>query len=70
MASGVATRPIEEFSAYRSRLERNVFRSGNLMRPVFEAARKRPRRIAYAEGEDERTLRAVQSVLDEGIAEP
>jgi malate dehydrogenase (oxaloacetate-decarboxylating)(NADP+) len=70
MASGVATRPIEDFSAYRSRLERNVFRSGNLMRPVFEAARKRPRRIAYAEGEDERTLRAVQSVLDEGIAEP
>ncbi|MCA3343629.1 MAG: NADP-dependent malic enzyme, partial [Roseomonas sp.] len=67
MASGVATRPIEDFSAYRRRLERNVFRSGNLMRPVFEAARKRPRRIAYAEGEDERTLRAVQSVLDEGI---
>ena len=70
MASGVATRPITDFGAYRSRLERHVFRSGNLMRPVFEAARKRPRRIAYAEGEDERTLRAVQSVLDEGIAEP
>ncbi len=70
MASGVATRPIDDFAAYRRRLERNVFRSGNLMRPVFEAARKRPRRIAYAEGEDERTLRAVQSVLDEGIAEP
>ncbi len=70
MASGVATRPIEDFAAYRRRLERNVFRSGNLMRPVFEAARKRPRRIAYAEGEDERTLRAVQTVLDEGIAEP
>jgi hypothetical protein len=41
MASGVATRPIEDFSAYRRRLDRNVFRSGNLMRPVFEAARKR-----------------------------
>ena len=46
MASGVATRPIEDFAAYRSRLERNVFRSGNLMRPVFEAARTRPRRSA------------------------
>ena len=70
MASGVALRPIEDFDAYRRELERNVFRSGNLMRPVFEAARKRPRRVAYAEGEDERTLRAVQSVVDEGIAEP
>jgi malate dehydrogenase (oxaloacetate-decarboxylating)(NADP+) len=70
MDSGVATRPIADFEAYRRELERNVFRSGNLMRPVFESARKRPRRVAYAEGEDERTLRAVQSVLDEGIAEP
>jgi malate dehydrogenase (oxaloacetate-decarboxylating)(NADP+) len=70
MQTGVAQRPIEDFDAYRRELERNVFRSGNLMRPVFEAARKRPRRVAYAEGEDERTLRAVQSVVDEGIAEP
>ncbi len=70
MESGVAVRPIADFAAYRRDLERNVFRSGNLMRPVFEAARKRPRRVAYAEGEDERTLRAVQSVVDEGIAEP
>ena len=70
MDSGVATRPIADFAAYRRDLERNVFRSGNLMRPVFEAARARPRRVAYAEGEDERTLRAVQSVVDEGIAEP
>jgi len=70
MDSGVAARPISDFEAYRRDLERNVFRSGNLMRPVFEAARKRPRRVAYAEGEDERTLRAVQSVVDEGIAEP
>ncbi|WP_137125517.1 phosphate acyltransferase [Roseomonas sp. HF4] len=70
MDSGVATRPIADFAAYRRELERNVFRSGNLMRPVFEAARARPRRVAYAEGEDERTLRAVQSVVDEGIAEP
>ncbi len=70
MDAGVASRPIADFEAYRRELERNVFRSGNLMRPVFEAARKRPRRVAYAEGEDERTLRAVQSVVDEGIAEP
>ncbi len=70
MDSGVATRPIADFDAYRRELERNVFRSGNLMRPVFEAARKKPRRVVYAEGEDERTLRAVQSVVDEGIAEP
>ena len=70
MASGVAIRPIADFDAYRRELERNVFRSGNLMRPVFESARKRPRRVVYAEGEDERTLRAVQSVVDEGIAEP
>jgi len=70
MESGVARRPITDFAAYRRELERIVFRSGNLMRPVFEVARKRPRRVAYAEGEDERTLRAVQSVVDEGIAEP
>ncbi len=70
MDSGVAARPIADFEHYRRELERNVFRSGNLMRPVFESARKRPRRVAYAEGEDERTLRAVQSVVDEGIAEP
>ena len=70
MESGVARRPIADFDAYRRELERFVFRSGYLMRPVFEAARQRPRRVAYAEGEDERTLRAVQTVLDEGIAEP
>ena len=70
MASGVAKRPIADFENYRRELERTVFRSGYLMRPVFDAARARPRRVAYAEGEDERTLRAVQSVLDEGIAEP
>jgi malate dehydrogenase (oxaloacetate-decarboxylating)(NADP+) len=70
MESGVARRPIADFAAYRRDLERFVFRSGNLMRPVIELARKTPARIAYAEGEDERTLRAVQTVLDEGIAEP
>src|SRR5215213_7850562 len=71
MESGVARRPVADFAAYRRELERFVFRSGYLMRPMFEAARRQPsRRVVYSEGEDERTLRAVQTVLDEGIAEP
>src|SRR3954451_6293202 len=70
MESGVARRPIADFDAYRRELERFVFRSGYLMRPLFEADRQAPRRVVYSEGEDERTLRAVQTVLDEGIAEP
>ena len=70
MQTGVARRPIADFAAYRRDLERFVFRSGQLMRPVFEAARRQVQRVAYAEGEDERVLRAVQTVLDDGIAEP
>jgi malate dehydrogenase (oxaloacetate-decarboxylating)(NADP+) len=70
MESGVAQRPIADFEAYHRELERFVFRSGQLMRPVFELARRDPRRIAYAEGEDERVLRAVQTVVDEGLARP
>lgn len=70
MASGVAKKPIEDFQSYRTELERFVYRSGQLMRPVFEAARRAPKRVAYAEGEDERVLRAVQTVIDERIAEP
>ncbi len=70
MRTGVATRPIADFPAYRRELERFVFRSGNIMRPVFEAAQQDPKRIAYAEGEDERVLRAVQTVVDDGIAVP
>ena len=70
MESGVARRPIADFDAYRADLSRFVFRSGNLMRPVQESARRKPARIVFAEGEDERTLRAVQTVLDEGTAEP
>ena len=70
MESGVATRPVADFDAYRAELRRFVFRSGNLMRPVQELARRRPARIVFGEGEDERTLRAVQTVLDEGTAEP
>jgi len=70
MDSGVATRPIADFDAYRQELELFVYRSGQLMRPVFERARKAPVKVAYAEGEDERVLRAVQTVVDEGLALP
>jgi malate dehydrogenase (oxaloacetate-decarboxylating)(NADP+) len=70
MESGVAQRPIADFEAYHRDLERFVFRSGQLMRPVFELARHAPRKIAYAEGEDDRVLRAVQTVIDEGLAQP
>ncbi len=70
MDSGVATRPIEDFDAYRRQLERFVYRSGQVMRPMFERARENPMRIAYAEGEEERVLRAVQVALDEGLARP
>nr|MDA8248186.1 phosphate acyltransferase [Rhodospirillales bacterium] len=70
MASGAATRPIADFDAYKRDLERFVFRSGQLMRPVFEAARAAPARIVYAEGEDERVLRAVQSALDDAMVRP
>jgi malate dehydrogenase (oxaloacetate-decarboxylating)(NADP+) len=70
MHSGVALDPIADFDAYHSELERFVFRSGQLMRPVFEAARKAKARVVYSEGEDERVLRAVQTVIDDGIAFP
>ena len=70
MDSGVATRPIEDFEVYKQHLSEFVFRSGLVMKPVFDQARKEPKRIIYAEGEDERVLRAVQSAIDEGIAKP
>jgi malate dehydrogenase (oxaloacetate-decarboxylating)(NADP+) len=70
MASGVATRPIADLEAYRDRLSQFVFRSGLLMKPIFDAARQSPRRLVYAEGEDERVLRAAQQVIDEGLAKP
>jgi malate dehydrogenase (oxaloacetate-decarboxylating)(NADP+) len=70
MDSGVATRPIADLDGYRDRLEQFVFRSGLVMRPVFEAARRDPRRVVYAEGEDERVLRAVQVAVDDGLAKP
>ncbi len=70
MDSGVATRPIEDFAAYRQRLSQFVFRSGLAMKPVFDHARSDPKRLVYAEGEDERVLRAVQQVLDDRLAKP
>ena len=71
MDSGVATRSITDFDAYRSQLEQFVYHSGNFMKPIFSSARRaRARRIAYAEGEDERVLRAVQVVVDEKLARP
>ena len=69
-ATGVATRPIADLEAYRQQLSRYVYQTGMVMQPVFAAARARPARVVYAEGEDERVLRAVQVVLDEGLARP
>ena len=68
--SGVATRPIADMDAYRASLGRFVSQTGMVMRPVFQAAKAEPARVIYAEGEDERVLRAVQVVLDEGLAKP
>jgi len=70
MESGVAARPIEDFAAYEAKLTRFVYRSGLLMKPLFEKTKENCRRVVYAEGEDERTLRATRTILDEGYAEP
>ncbi|HSW17507.1 MAG TPA: phosphate acyltransferase, partial [Ramlibacter sp.] len=70
MESGVATRPIADLDAYRTGLARFVYHSGSVMQPVFEAAKAAPKRVVYAEGEDERVLRAVQIVVDERLAWP
>lgn len=70
MESGAATRPIEDLEAYRERLMQYVFRTGLLMKPVFDAARKDPKRVVFAEGEEETVLRAVQTIVDDGLARP
>ncbi len=70
MESGVATRPITDFDAYRERLSQFIYHSGLIMKPVFAGAKRVPKRVAYAEGEEERVLRAVQIVVDEGLAKP
>ncbi|QBQ96421.1 NADP-dependent malic enzyme [Paraburkholderia pallida] len=70
MDSGVATRPIQDMDAYREQLGATVYRTGMVMRPVFAAAKANNARIVFAEGEDERVLRAAQFVLNEKIAKP
>ncbi len=70
MDSGVATRPILDCEAYRESLARFVYTSGAAMKVVFSAARQTPRRVAYAEGESENVLRAVQVAIDEKLARP
>ena len=70
-ASGVAQRPIADMDAYRERLQSFVYASGTTMKPIFtEAKRAKHKRVAFAEGEEERVLRAVQIILDEGLARP
>ena len=68
MESGVATRPIEDFDAYREKLNRFVFRSGILMKPVFERAKAHNQRLIYSEGESGKVLQAIQRVRAEGLA--
>ncbi len=70
MDSGVAMRPIEDMEAYRERLSQFVYRSGMVMKPVFERARADLKRVVYAEGEEETVLRAVQTVVDDRLAYP
>ena len=70
MDSGVATRPIADFDAYRDRLSQFVYRSGFVMKPIFERARANPKRVIFADGEDERVLRAAQTLIDEEICLP
>jgi len=70
MASGVATRPIEDLDAYRAKLNQSVFRSALIMRPVFDAAATAERKIVFAEGEDERVLRAAQAMVQETTDKP
>jgi malate dehydrogenase (oxaloacetate-decarboxylating)(NADP+) len=70
MDSGVATRPLTDMDSYRDSLQQYVYHSGMIMKPLFAAAKAAPRRIVYAEGEDERVLRAMQVVVDEKLAHP
>ena len=70
MASGVASRPVADLTAYREELAGLVFRTGYLMKAVFDEAKKDPKRVVYAAGENERVLRAAQQAIDEGIARP
>ena len=68
MESGVARKPITDFDAYQDRLNRFVFRSGFIMKPLLTAARKQPKRVIFSDGEDERVLSAIQTIREEAIA--
>lgn len=70
MDSGAATRPLPDLEAYRERLSQYVFRTGLLMKPIFDAARADPKRVVFAEGEIESVLRAVQTLVDDGLVHP
>ena len=70
MDSGVATRPIADMATYREQISHFVYQSGMLMKPVFDMAKRHPQRLVYAEGEDERVLHAVRTVVDDGLAKP
>ncbi len=70
MDSGVATRPIEDMQEYKDKLSYFVFKSGLMMKPIFDKARSNPKTVVFAEGEDERVLRAVRTILDDKMATP
>lgn len=70
MDTGVATRPIKDMKAYKEKLRQFFYRTDLLMKPVFDKAQKDPKRIVYCEGEEEKTLRAIQVVIDENLAKP
>jgi malate dehydrogenase (oxaloacetate-decarboxylating)(NADP+) len=70
MDTGVASRPLPDLALYRQRLSQRVIRSGLMMKPIFETARSNPQRLVYTDGEEERVLRAVQVVVEEGLAKP
>lgn len=70
MDSGVATRPIQDFDAYKQQLKEFFIRSQLVMRPIYEKAQENPKRVVYCEGEEEKVLQAIQTALDEGIAHP
>lgn len=70
MDSGVATRPLADLEAYRQRMARFMYQSGASMEPVFAAAKTAKKQVLFAEGEDDRVLRAAQIIVDEGLARP
>ncbi len=70
MDSGIATRPIQDFAAYHTTLSQRVYRSGQIMRPIFERAKAERKRVIYAQAEEERMLWAIQGIIDDGLAKP